>query len=531
MRKFIIVTGGVISGLGKGIAAASIGKLLSNNFKVIPVKCEGYLNVDPGTMNPYEHGEVFVLEDGEEADMDFGHYERFIGVNCKAKWNITMGKVFQGVNEKERRGDYLGKTVQYIPHVTNYIKGKWNEIAQEENADILLIEIGGTVGDIETELHIEAARQLRRDYGDENVLYVHLTYIPVPENVKEQKTKPTQQSVNLLSERGIQADIIIGRCKEPLTEKSKEKIALFCNVKKEAVISGHDVQSVYEVPLLYDNQNILEIIKDKLKIEVHPELKEWNNLVYNIYHPEKEINIAICGKYTDLEDSYVSINEALVHSGAHFKTIVKTKFVETDDNATNFEQINSQLSNVDAVIVPGGFGKRGTDGKINVIKYCREKNIPFLGICLGLQLAVSEFARNICGLENANSTEFDSSTKYPVIDILPEQINVTHKGGSMRLGSCIANVLENSLISKLYNSTKVSERHRHRYEVNPSYHQILQQKGLLLSGMSENGRLVEFIELPNHKYFVATQSHPELKSSLLKPAPMFYGLVSSALNL
>ncbi len=529
MHKFIVVTGGVISGLGKGIAAASIGKLLSQNYKVVPVKCEGYLNVDPGTMNPYEHGEVFVLDDGEEADMDFGHYERFIGVNCKAKWNITMGKVFQGVNEKERRGDYLGKTVQYIPHVTNYIKNKWNEIAQEENADILLIEIGGTVGDIETELHIEAARQLRRDYGDENVLYVHLTYIPVPENVKEQKTKPTQQSVNLLRERGIQPDIIIGRCSEQLTEKSKEKIALFCNVRKEAVISGHDVQSVYEVPLLYEAQNIIEILKKKLQIEINYNIEGWKKLVHNIYHPEREINIAICGKYTNLEDSYVSIHEALVHAGAQFKARINTSFVETED-IKDGEDIANKLLNINAVIVPGGFGKRGTEGKIKVIKYCRENNIPFLGICLGLQLAVAEFARDVCGLENANSTEFDTETKHPIIDILPEQINVTQKGASMRLGSCTANILENSLISKLYNSTKVNERHRHRYEVNPNFHQILQQNGLVLSGMSENGRLVEFIELPNHKYFVATQSHPELKSSLLKPAPLFYGLVRVGLG-
>ena len=530
MRKYIVITGGVLSGLGKGIAVASIGSLLAQNYKVIPIKMDGYLNTDPGTMNPTEHGEVFVLDDGGEVDMDFGHYERFLNITCKFEWNLTMGKIFQEIRRKERNGDYLGQTVQNIPHVTDLIKQKIFEVADKENADFVLLEVGGTVGDMENQLYLEAMRQLKRDVGHENIVYVHLTYVPIPAGVNEQKSKPTQQSVNLLRQIGIQPDIIIGRCSEMLDEKIKKKISIFCDVEKDAVISGVDVNNVYEIPLVFEKEGLANILYRKLGVNCVSNNLLWKQLVSNLKEPQRAINVAICGKYTKLEDSYASIIEALKHCEANLKCKINLKWLESSDLENGQVDMNDFMSDVNALIVPGGFGKRGTEGKIKVIRYCREKNIPFLGICLGLQLAVVEFARNVCGLENANSTEFDETTKHPIIDILQEQINVTQKGASMRLGSCTANILENSLIYNLYNSKKVSERHRHRYEVNPNYHQTLQQNGLLLSGMSENGRLVEFIELPNHKYFVATQSHPELKSSLLKPAPLFYGLVKAGLN-
>jgi len=523
VTKYIVVTGGVLSGLGKGIAAASIGFLLSSEKRVIPVKCEGYLNIDPGTMNPTEHGEVFVLEDGEEADMDFGHYERFLNVHCKSKWNITMGKIYSRIFEKERKGDYLGKTVQLIPHVTDEIKSMWKSIAEEEKADVLMIEIGGTVGDIETEMHVEAARQLRREVGDENVCYVHLTYVPVPSGVNEQKSKPTQQSVNLLREKGIQPDVIIGRCPQYITPELKKKISQFCDISEEAVITGLDVDSIYKIPLIFYTEGIMNIINKKLNLHVKPDLKKWTELVQNISTAEKKVKVAIAGKYTKLEDSYASVVEAIRHASAHHKVRPEITWVET----TNADAL-VKLSSCDAIIVPGGFGNRGVEGKINVIQYARENNIPLLGICLGLQLSVVEHARHKCGLADANSTEMNPETSSPVIDILPEQKTVTAKGGTMRLGAYSAQVEKGSLINTLYGSTVISERHRHRYEVNPNYHSLLEKEGLLFSGKSENGRLVEFIERLDHPYFVGTQAHPELKSSLLTPAPLFMGLIRAA---
>ncbi len=525
MPKFVVVTGGVLSGLGKGVAAASIGKLLVPKHRVVAVKCEGYLNVDPGTMNPYEHGEVFVLEDGEEADMDFGHYERFLGVDCKAHWNITMGKVFNGVLEKERRGDYLGRTVQYIPHVTDYIKEQWMRVLEEEGADVLVIEIGGTVGDIETELHLEAARQLSIDHGSGSVFYAHLTYVPVPTNVKEQKTKPTQQSVNLLREKGIIPDLVIARCEQPLIEKSKEKIALFAGLPKDRVISGEDVNYVYEIPLRFQRQGVCDALSEKLGLNISPELEVWESLVDNLKHPDEEVCVAICGKYASLEDSYASIREALTHCAAHFKARINLRFVETTQGFTP-----ELLRGVDAVIVPGGFGRRGIEGKLGVIKHCRETGLPFLGICYGMQLAVIEFARNVCSLRNAHTTEVEPSTKHPVVDLLPEQRVVKEKGGSMRLGAYPAVLRKGSLVAKLYNSLQVWERHRHRYEVNPDYLDLLERHGLIFSGMSPSKRLAEFLELKDHPFFVATQAHPELKSKLERPAPLFYGLVKAAIE-
>ena len=523
--KFIVITGGVLSGLGKGIAAASIGHLLSSKLKIIPIKCDGYLNVDPGTMNPYEHGEVFVLDDGGEVDMDFGHYERFLGVTCKSSWNLTMGKVFDMVRQKERRGDYLGKTVQYIPHVTDLIKNHIFNIASEEKADLVIVEIGGTVGDIENELFLESVRQLKEAAGRQNTLFVHLTYVPVPYGVNEQKSKPTQQSVNLLKQRGIFPDIIIGRCQEVLTKEIKGKISSFCDVESEAVITGLDVEDIYEIPLVFEDEGLPAILHKKLNIYSPPNLRKWKLLVENLRHPKKEITVAMCGKYTKLEDSYASIVESFNHCSAHLSCKINLKWVETTD--LNDPSI---LNGVNGVVVPGGFGSRGSEGKIEIIRIAREQNIPFLGLCLGLHMAVIEFARNICGLKEANSTEMDADTPHPVIDILPEQKDISNKGGTMRLGACPADLKDGSLVRSLYNASVASERHRHRYEVNPSYHETLIKNGMVFSGNSPNGRLVEFIELPDLKYFVATQAHPELKSRMETPAPLFHSFVKACLE-
>ena len=523
--KYIIVTGGVLSGLGKGIAAASIGHLLSSKLKFVPIKCDGYLNVDPGTMNPFEHGEVFVLDDGGEVDMDFGHYERFLGVTCKSKWNLTMGKVFDMVRKKERRGDYLGKTVQYIPHVTDVIKNHIFEIAREEKPDIVIVEIGGTVGDIENELFLESMRQMKEDVGRDNIIYVHLTYVPIPYGVSEQKSKPTQQSVNLLKQRGIFPDIIIGRCSEFLTKEIKAKISSFCDVPSNAVITGLDVDDIYEIPVIFEQEGLPEIIHKKLNIYSPPDLRKWKKLIHNIRNPKNEITVAMCGKYTKLEDSYASIIESFNHCSAHLGCKINLKWVET----TELKDA-SFLDNVDGVVVPGGFGSRGTEGKIEIIRLARERNIPFLGLCLGLQLAVIEFARDVCNLKNANSTEMDPGTPHPVIDILPEQREISEKGGTMRLGAYSAVLKKGSLVQSLYGSKEASERHRHRYEVNPEYHSIIEKNGMVFSGTSHDRKLVEFIELPNLKFFVGTQAHPELKSRMEKPAPLFYGFVKACLS-
>lgn len=523
--KFIIVTGGVLSGLGKGIAAASIGHLLSSKLKIIPIKCDGYLNVDPGTMNPYEHGEVFVLDDGGEVDMDFGHYERFLNVNCKSSWNLTMGKVFDRVRKKERKGDYLGKTVQYIPHVTNVIKEHIFQVARDESADLVIVEIGGTVGDIENELFLESMRQMKEDAGRENTVYVHLTYVPIPYGVNEQKSKPTQQSVNLLKQRGIFPDIIIGRCSEYLTRDVKGKISSFCDVEPEAVVTGLDVDDIYELPIVFEEEGLPGILHQKLNIYSPPKLRKWRKLVNNLRNPKKEINVAMCGKYTKLEDSYASIIESFNHCSAHLGCKINLKWIETTDlSDTSF------MDEVDGIVVPGGFGSRGAEGKIETVRLAREKNKPFLGLCLGLHMAVIEFARNVCKLVGANSTEMDPDTAYPVIDILPEQREIEEKGGTMRLGAYKALLGAGTLARSLYGKNEASERHRHRYEVNPEYHDILTEKGMVFSGISPDNRLVEFIELPDHKYFIATQAHPELKSRMENPAPLFYGFVKACLG-
>lgn len=528
--KYVIVTGGVLSGLGKGIATASIGRLLKDHNKIITIKCDGYLNVDPGTMNPMEHGEVFVLADGGEVDMDFGHYERFIGLTCKSGWNLTSGKVFSRVIAKEREGKYLGKTIQIFPHIADEIKSWWRELVEQEKPDIVTIEIGGTIGDIENSWFVESARQLKKEVGAENIVYVHLTYVPFLESVGEPKTKPAQRDIALLREKGISPDILICRSRNALPEKIKEKLSLFCDIDKQYIISGKDIDCIYEVPLLFKEEGMLDRLKEKLNLRVKGDLSDWEKLVQRIKSPKHEITIAICGKYTELKDSYASIIEALRHAGAHCDAKVNLKWIETTDIEKNKTKVADALKGVDGVLIPGGFGSRGVEGKISVISYIREKNIPFLGICYGLQLAVVEFARNVCRLAGAHTTEIDEKTSHPVIDYIPEQRSIKSKGGTMRLGACEAVLQKGSKVQKLYDAAKMSERHRHRYEVNPAFHEILQKHGLVFSGMSENKRLVECVELPSHPFFIATQAHNELTSRLEKPNPLFLGFVSAALK-
>jgi len=531
--KYIVVAGGVLSGLGKGIASASIGHILGSKLKVIPIKCDGYLNTDPGTMNPIEHGEVFVLDDGGEVDMDFGHYERFLGVTANSRWNLTMGKVYQEILNKERRGDYLGKTVQLIPHVTDEIKMWLHKIADDEKADICLIEIGGTVGDMENELYIEAVRQLGQEQGTQNIVFILLTYIPIPTGTHEQKSKPTQQAVKLLNERGIFPDIIIGRCEEPLASEIKQKISNFCNVSRDAVISGVDVETVYEIPLRYDSEGLTEILHKKLSIYSPPRMSDWRKLVDTIKKPKKQVTIAICGKYTRLRDSYASIIEALIHAGAHNDTHVDIDWVETTGIENGTISIDKRLAGIDGVIVPGGFGTRGIEGKIEVIRYCRENDIPFLGICYGMQLAVVEFARNVCNIKGASTTEIEEDggdAPEPIICILPDQINVTKKGATMRLGGQDVSLKKGTLARGIYEKSQIRERFRHRYEVNPEYVELLKKSGMVFSGSTPDGKIMQVMELPDHPFFFGTQYHPELISRLETPEPLFRELVSAALT-
>ncbi len=528
--KWVVVTGGVVSGIGKGTTTAAIGKLLSRNFKVVPIKCDGYLNIDPGTMNPFEHGEVFVLEDGGEVDMDFGHYERFLNINCKSEWNLTTGKVYDSIIKKERRGEFLGKTVQIIPHLTDEIKRQWMKIAKEEKAEIVTIEIGGTVGDIENAWFVEAARQLKKDVGHDNVLYVHLTYVPYLKSVGQQKTKPAQRDVQILRETGIFPDVIIARSQDKITTDSRQKIALFCDIQEEAVIPAPDIHSIYEIPVDLEEQGFLPIISKKFDFTPKRDLEEWRRLLNGIRNYTRTVTVALCGKYTGLTDSYASLIEALNHAGANLNAKVIVKMIETTDIEEGKAPVDQVFSGVDGIIVPIGFGSRGAEGKISSVRYAREKNIPYLGLCYGLQIAVIEFARNVCGLKDANSTEINPKTKHPVVMILPEQQKILDKGGTMRLGAEKAFLKHGSRTAQLYGQATAIERHRHRYEVNPKYHRILEKNGLMISGTSRDGRLVEFIEIPNLKYFLATQAHPEYKSRLETPSPLYYGFVKAAIE-
>ena len=531
MTKYIITTGGVLSGLGKGVATASIGKILQcRGIKTDVCKIDPYLNVDPGLMNPYQHGEVWVTTDGYEADLDFGHYERFLDVELGRDHNITTGMIYLTVLERERKGKYLGQTVQIIPHITDEIKRQIYEIARINNPDVLLVEIGGTTGDIESMPFLEAIRQMRMENGKENVLFIHVTLVPTLKAVGEQKTKPTQHSVKELRGIGIQPDIVVCRTDKPLLEETKAKIALFCDVGKLDVISNHDVNSVYEVPLVMEDQGIGDNILSKLNIrERKYDITTWKKLIKKMKDAEDAVNIAVVGKYTNLKDSYISIVEALRHAATAFDKKVTITWVESLDLEDNPEKVKD-LENVNGILVPGGFGQRGSEGKILAIEYSRAKDIPYLGICFGFQLAAIEYARNVLGLKGANSSELNSETPYPVIDFLPEQRDIKQMGGTMRLGELPLTIEKDTLAYGIYHKTKVGERHRHRYEVNPAHIDELETKGLKFSAKSDGGRRMEILEIPGHYHFLATQFHPEFKSRPLKPAPVFKAFVKAAIR-
>ncbi len=517
MVNWIFVTGGVLSGLGKGLTSASIAKLLqSRGYKVTPIKCDGYLNVDPGTMNPVEHGEVFVQSDGGEVDMDFGHYERFLNIKTKFKWNLTSGKVFKEVIEKEREGEFLGQTVQMIPHVTDEVKKRLRNIAEEEGSEIVIVEIGGTVGDMENQLFLEATRQME---SEENSIHIHLTLVPYLETVGEQKTKPTQHSVKELRELGLKPDIIIGRSKEKLDESTKEKISLFCDVGKENVVSNPDINNIYKLPLIMKEEGIDEQVSSLLDLDNSKEsgMSRWEKLVENLESPDKKVEIGICGKYTGMNDSYASIEEALKHAGAGLKTGVETELISTE----NIDERIEKLKEKDGIIIPGGFGTRGVDGKIKVAEFCRENKIPLLGICFGMQMMVVEYARNVCGLQDANSTEIDGDAGEKVVKIMDGQKSISSKGGTMRLGSYKSSVKDGTYLQEIYGKEVVTERHRHRFEVNPEYHSVLEENGLIISGTSKNGLLAEFIEIEDHPFYIGTQAHPEFKSYFERPNPLY----------
>ncbi len=531
MAKYIFVTGGVVSSIGKGITTASLGRLLRNRgFTVAPLKLDPYINVDAGTMNPYQHGEVFVTEDGAETDLDLGHYERFMDVACSASSSVTTGKVYSRVISAERRGDYLGATVQVIPHVTNEIKRGIRELAVEQEADVVIAEIGGTVGDIESLPFLEAIRQMRTDVGPENVLYVHVTLIPTVGPWQEVKTKPTQHSVMQLRQIGIAPDVLVCRSDVPLSHDVREKISLFCGVEPKAVIESKTLDTIYEVPLEYERAGLGEYVVSRLGLEKREvQLQEWQGLVDILKNPRNTTRVAVVGKYTSNGDAYKSIAEALTHAGIPNDSEVEIKWIESD-SLENGKAPSEFLDDVDALVVAPGFGARGIEGKVEAIQYAREKGLPFLGICLGLQMAVIEYARNVCNLAGANSEEMQENPPYPVIHLLPEQRHVADKGASMRLGSWDCNLVNGTLAHQLYENNRISERHRHRYEVNNDYRELLQARGMLISGVSPDYRLVEMIEVPSHPFFIATQAHPEFKSRPNRPHPLFVGLVRAAVK-
>ncbi len=526
--KYIFVTGGVLSGLGKGITASSIGcNLRARGLKITAVKIDPYLNCDAGTMNPYQHGEVYVMEDGGEVDLDLGNYERFLDVNLTREHNITTGKAYLTVIEKERRGDYLGKTVQIIPHVTNEIKDQIKRVAKASKADVTMVELGGTVGDIESMPFMEAVRQLDMESGEDDCLFIHTTLVPVMGVVGEQKTKPTQHSVKELRAIGIQPDIIVARGAKPLQEEIKKKISLFCDVPKEAVVSAPDAKSIYYVPGILEEQGLTNYILGKFNIYAPViNMKKWDKFVYNLDHPKHKVEIAIVGKYTHLHDSYMSHLEALNHSASDAKTEVKVRWVE----ATDIEKKGAEkmLAGINGILIPGGFGERGTEGKMMSATYARENDIPFLGVCLGFQLAIIEFSRNVLKFKGANSSEFDENTKFPVIDLLPEQREIKDMGATMRLGANKIKLKKNSKAYDMYKKLKISERHRHRYEVNHDFIKDIENAGLKFTGTSLDGRRMEVAELKGHPFYIATQFHPEFKSRPSKPSPTHLGLVMAA---
>jgi len=511
--------------LGKGITAASIGRILvERGYKVVPIKIDPYINIDAGTMNPFQHGEVYVLKDGSEVDLDLGHYERFLDVDLTGEHNITTGKIYREVIEKERKGEYLGKTVQIIPHITDEIKSWIRRVANANGADVCLVEIGGTVGDIESMPFLEAVRQMHIEEGHNNLVLVHVTLVPI-DKMGEQKTKPTQHSVKALRELGLQPDAIVGRCLEPLTQESKDKIALFCDVPREAVVSAHDAEDIYEVPLMLEEESFHRYLELKLSLEDRPSGNQWKMIVERLHNLQKEVEIALVGKYTNVKDSYLSIREALKHAGIQVGTRVNIHWVEAEHLETDFRLIEDLKP--DGILVPGGFGERGTEGKIMAIKYARENNIPFLGICFGFQMAVVEFSRHVAGLKDAHSMEIDKETPHPVIDLLPEQRDITQLGGTMRLGDHEVYLEKDSMAFRLYGTLSIVERHRHRYEVNPEYVPLLQEKGLRFTGYI--GNRMEILELDSHPFYFATQFHPEFKSRPYRPSPPFVGFVTASL--
>lgn len=527
--KYVFVTGGVVSGLGKGITAASLGRLLKNRgYKVTIQKFDPYINVDPGTMSPYEHGEVFVTDDGAETDLDLGHYERFIDENLTKNSSITMGKVYSNVIEKERRGDYLGKTVQVIPHITNEIKEKIYSF-EDTDIDIVITEVGGTVGDIEGLSIIEAIRQVGLEKNPEDVVYIHVTLLPYIFGSNEIKSKPTQHSVKEIQSLGIKPNILVCRTEQDIPETIREKLSLFCNVRKTSVIQNKTVDNLYAVPLMLEEEGLAREVCNHLKLDKFvPDNSEWEKMINNIrgIKQEEEVTVAIVGKYIKLEDSYLSVIESLHHAGFVNKVNVKVKLI--DSETINSQTVDKELSDIQGIIIPGGFGNRGTEGKIETIRYARENKIPFLGICLGMQMAVIEFARNVLGIKDADSAEFNNETKSQLIHIMEEQIGVDNKGGTMRLGSYPCLLKEGSIAQKLYGTNKIEERHRHRFEYNNEYKERLEKAGLICSGTSPNGKLVEIVEYKEHPYFIAGQFHPELKSRPNRPAPLFVGLVKAA---
>lgn len=531
MTKYIFITGGVVSSLGKGIIAASLGRLLrARGFKVINQKFDPYINVDPGTMSPFQHGEVFVTDDGAETDLDLGHYERFTDTNLGKFNNVTSGSVYQTVINKERRGDYLGATVQVIPHITNEIKARIIGATKQFKPDFQLIEVGGTIGDIESLPFIEAIRQFKTEIGIGNAISIHTTLLPYLPTSGELKTKPSQHSVNVLRSYGIQPEILVCRTSRSIPKTEKEKLALFCSLAKEAVFECKDMKSIYEVPLALEEQQMADVILDLLRVEKRPaNLDKWKKLVETIKNPKKTVKVAIAGKYTKLSDAYISVVESLKHAGFANDAAIDIKWINSEE-CVDWEKCKELLSDVQAVVVPGGFGVRGIEGKLNVIKYARTNNLPFLGLCLGMQCAVIEYARNVVGLKGANSKEFDENAQYPVIDLMLEQKNVQAYGGTMRLGAYDCVVKKGTKAHKAYKADLISERHRHRYEVNNEFIKQLTDAGLVFSGMSPDGMLAEMVELPKLDWFVASQFHPEFKSRPEHPHPLFKGLIDAAVK-
>ena len=525
MSKYIFVTGGVVSGLGKGITAASLGRLLkSRGLKVAAQKLDPYINVDPGTMSPYQHGEVYVTEDGAETDLDLGHYERFIDEDLNKYSNLTTGKVYWNVLNKERRGEYLGSTVQVIPHITNEIKRFIYNVGKKTNADVVITEIGGTIGDIESQPFIEAARQVQLEVGKENSLFIHVTLVPYLHGSEEHKTKPTQHSVKELQGMGVNPNIIILRCDEPLEEAIFEKISLFCNVKRDCVIENLTLPNLYEAPLMLEKSNFSSVVCRELGLKTkEPNLKEWTEMVNRIKSRPYYTHIALVGKYVELHDAYLSVAEALRHAGYHYNTHIKIHWISSE--TINEDNVKEVFEDIDGIIVPGGFGQRGIEGMIATAKHARENDIPYLGICLGMQIAVIEFARHVCGLADANSGEFDEYSTNKVIDFMPGQNDEINKGGTLRLGAYPCKIRKGTVLQEWYGKDLISERHRHRYEFNNEYKELFEEKGLVIGGTSPDGFIVETVELPKLKYYVGVQFHPEFKSRPNKPHPLFLGLI------